>query len=226
MKSSILSILHGVKMVDFIGKSKAFLRVFIFPFLFLQVQFLYAQDDKSVSSAVISVSSGSKIFSADESFNQQIKQGKITVKNASVEDQKSAEKEYLVIVHKRISKISHGSLASQIKNAEAKKKSDFPKKLQKQIASRKALDDQIREIDRKYHHSSDSFSKSRNVGKHYVNERTHQQDQKEISADEKRRTAFRAIDYLYSQKFYTYNNRSINYCYTKVFSVRPPPFSV
>jgi hypothetical protein len=225
LKSFILSILRDVKMVDHIGRSGFFLRVFTFIFLFFQVQFLYAQNEKSGSSAVISVSGGSAIFSADESFNQQIRQGRITVKNSSVSDKKSSGRNYLVIVHKRISKLNHADLASHIKDAEVKRKADLIKKIQKQIASREAMKDQFGNHI-KNHPSSGGFSKTQNIVKHYVNERSSHDDQHKIAQEQYRNFVLRALDYLHAQKYYAYNSKSFDYCYSRVFSVRPPPIKV
>lgn len=213
-------------MLDFIGDSGIFVRAFTFLFLLFQVQFLSAQVEISTPSAVISVSGGSKIYSADESFNQQLKQGSFTVKNAYVSNQNTSKGKHLLIVHKKSSKSNLTDLASQLKEAEAKKKSEILKKIQKRIAYNKAIKDKAKVDCIQSHPYSGSFSHNLKAGKHYVNERNHQHDQNETSADEKHHSVIRALDYLHSQKFYAYNSRSIEYCYDKVFSVRPPPFFV
>lgn len=79
MKILISSFLCHEKKPIFTTKCGVFLRVFSVLFFLIQVQFLSAQKSKNVTSATISVSEGTTIVSADESFNQQIKQEKIKV---------------------------------------------------------------------------------------------------------------------------------------------------
>lgn len=191
-----------------------------------QVQFLSAQVEISTSSAVISVSGDSKIYSADESFNQQLRQGAFKVKNAHVSAQNVLRKEHLVIVHKKSPKFNHADLASQMKAAKTNKRSETLKKVQKQIASNKAFKNRSHAHHILSHPPASKFSTNQKAGKHYVHERNHQHDQNETSAGEKYHSVIRALDYLHSQKFYAYNNRSFAFCYSRVFSVRPPPVLV
>lgn len=114
----------------------------------------------------------------------------------------------------------------QIKDLEAKKKADILRKVQKIISKNHINENHVLTYDIKSFPSSGSFSNSKNPVKHFLNERSHHHDQNEVTASERQYVVLRALDYLHSQQYFAYNNKSFNFCYSQVYSVRPPPFKV
>lgn len=214
-------------MSDFMRKSGKLIRFSGILFLFLNIQYLSAQSEFNNSKIILSVSEGSKIYSADESFNYQITQKRIILKESFVSQVNSSEMKYLVIDNRRITGNNHNNPASQNRRYKigSRKKSEDLQKIKQQIASFRVEKAKLR-IKIKSAHASGGFFKTHYVNKHYVHERSHQDNHHkfELAPDEFLR--LQSLDYLHSQKHFVYNSKSFNYCYSKVFSVRPPPFLV
>lgn len=198
------------------------LKLLLILFLFILGNLNYAQQKDSLSqiqSPAIVLKDGVRIYSKDNSFNQQILSNKIILKNSEISI-KSNDKDELNLFAKYKEVEKQDFQADYIKEKTVKKEQN---KIKVKIAESK----QRKEINSKFSFdkfpspfkllSSDSFLNKCIVVTLRYN------DYSEIYISEKDFSINLALNYLYNLKFTSYNSKSKNCCYTKDYSVRPPP---
>ncbi|REC44030.1 hypothetical protein [Chryseobacterium sp. 5_R23647] len=199
---------------------------FIFSFF---SSFVYAQEGigKEVSPPTIVLKQGATIFSTDASFNQQINSDRITVKNADVSNvgiQSDAkvltakpEKDKEVQTPKK-------DFKSEFKKAEENKNKETLKKVEKEISEHndKAKKNSFN-AKSLWFPTSEQFTVSEHINRDYVAPSHHNHHFSKILASQNQYVVKSALDFLHKQKYIYYNSKSLDYCFTHVFSVRPPP---
>ncbi|MBW7675848.1 hypothetical protein [Chryseobacterium chendengshani] len=196
--------------------------------LFFQ-SFAYAQDSPAQvkkQPASIVVSKGSYIYSTDENFNKQILNNKIVLKNADVSYNSGRQDEILIT-----------SLPDN-----SKPKKQFKDQLQTEVKKKKkealnTINKKIKEFEKRkkeFFHSQ-QFTQDASSGqflaihqgvKDYITPTYHHNNLSKIVNGYNNFLISSALDYLHSQKYFQYNNKSLDFCFSQVFSVRPPPVLV
>lgn len=203
-----------------------FFRIFLLVLILFCSGFAYSQQNENEvqdASATIALKSGARIFSADKSFNQQIHAGNIVLKNSEVSYQKNLKKQdYLQVaakqskVEKKKREIQFVTAANQIQKESIKKAKNEIEKYEKRKKS-------FEKIDFQNFPSPNQFFSSNTVLKNYVvpSQNSHDSFKSYVLSD-----AYilkRALDFLHSQQYTCYNSKSLDFCFSEVFSVRPPP---
>ncbi|CAI8718355.1 hypothetical protein [Chryseobacterium sp. IT-36CA2] len=197
-------------------------------FLGIQIFFnsLYAQDKKATDDKVeiVFVAQGTKIYSADQSFNNQIDQGKVIVENGDLSFEENDDSHRVLIVSTPNSKIP--SFSRQVKSSEEKKKKELLKKIKNEIDHYEA---QKESFEKKDYHSFPSpfqFFSSHSTSQNCIAPCNTSHDFSKIYTDPKKYSIHHDLDNLHTQKYSFYNNKSLDFCFSDVFSIRPPPVLV
>ena len=204
-----------------------------FPVLLLILLFslsnnVYAQETNSqqqITPTTIVLKDGANLYSADDNFNKQILTNKIILKNSDVSYQENGGKEQLLkLIAKQSQKEEKKDLRNQLKIAENKRQKETLQQVKKEIEKFEKRVQVFVKIDFNGAPSPDQFFSSTSISKNYVtpSQSTHDFSKFYISADAYGIT--QALDFLHSQKYTYYNNKSLDFCFSEVFSVRPPPF--
>lgn len=182
---------------------------------------------KEVPPATIVLKQGATIFSKDDSFNKQINSEKITVKNAEIST--AGMQEDGTVLTAKSNKTQEvqtpkKDFKSEFKKAEENKKKEALKKVEKEIAEH---DDKAKRnsfnIKKLWFPTSEQFIASEHINRDYVAPSYHQHHFSKILVSLNQYVIKSALDFLHQQKYIYYNSRSLDYCFTHVFSVRPPP---
>lgn len=197
---------------------------------FFFCSFISAQEGigKSVSPPTLVLKQGAAIFSADASFNNQINSDKITVKNADISDigAQSAAK-VLTAKSERIDEVKapKNDFKSDLKKAEVNKKKEALKNVKKEIVehNNEAKKNSFNSKNLRGVSSSGHFAASTSINKDYVTPSYNHHHLSKIFALQNLNVVNWALDFLHKQKYAYYNNKSLDYCFSEVFSVRPPP---
>jgi len=205
-------------------KRSCIFRIVILIILFSS-NFFYTQEKKSSidQSVTIVLAKGAVFYSSDESFNKQILQKKIIIENANLSFGKSSNSKILVLSSRRPK--AH-NLAQQLKSSQEKKRREAIRQIKAKIDDYE-LKSKFFETET-FHNSpstSQFFSSSTTV-KNYICPNYNGNDFSKIYAEAKGYFVKRALDFLHSQKYKCYNNKSLDFCFSKVFSVRPPPYLI
>jgi len=199
---------------------------FIFSFFF---GFASAQEGIGTETpqATIVLKQGATIFSNDDSFNKQINSEKITVKNAIVSTAGILEGgKILTAKPSKTQKVQtpKKDFKSELKKAEENKKEEALKKIKKEIANH---NDEAKEnsfnTKRLLFPTSEEFITSTHVNRDYVAPNYHNHDFSKILVSLSQYVVKSSLDFLHQKKYTYYNNRSLNFCFSAVFSTRPPP---
>lgn len=202
-------------------KNSVFFRIVILIILFL-FSFSYAQQQKQDvdnQAAIITLENGAKFYSADDDFNQQVVQGKIIIKNARLAFKKMDDGK--VLIASSVTHSSNQNLAQQIKTIEVDKSKEVLRKIKKQI-DRYEVESKFFEK-QNYQNFPSQFFSSHPYSKNYVAPSYNVNYFSKIYASDKDYSVKRALDFLHTQQFTFYNNKSLNFCFSEVFPVRPPP---
>lgn len=203
-----------------------------FPALLLILLFslssnVYAQEANSqqqITPTTIVLKDGANLYSADDNFNKQILSNKIILKNSDVSYRENGGKEhFLKLISKQSQKEEKRDLKNQLKIAENKRQKESLQQVKKEIEKFEKRVQVFAKLDFNGAPSPDQFFSSNTIAKNYVSPSQHHHDFSKfyISADSYVIT--RALDFLHSQKHIYYNNKSLDFCFSEVFSVRPPP---
>lgn len=196
--------------------------LFLCNFLFSQ----QADPQSQISPATIVLKSGAKIFSTDENFNKQVLNEKNILKNSDLSYQENGDKESLLNVTSKPLKEEKKDLKNQLKTVEEKKERETLKKLKKEIDQHKERSKSFLQKKLNSIPSSEEFIASTHINQEYVAPSYRNHDFSNICFTENTVYLQTALDFLHSQKYTYYNNKSINHCFSEVFSVRPPPVLV
>lgn len=196
--------------------------------LFLVLLFLfnsfYAQEQHSSPdshSTTISLSDGVSIYSLDKSFNNQVSTQKITLKNADVTFVTRKNRKILVASASRNYK--NVNLAKQAKDFKEKKQKKALKDIQITIDEYKAKSKLFTKNDFNHLPSPSHFFSVHSSTKDYITPNDSGNNFSKINVDNKDYSVKIALNYLHTKKITHYNNKSLDYCFSVVFSVRPPP---
>lgn len=163
------------------------------------------------------------IFSADESFNQQMAWDRsITVEGASVRSEYEGQpmiftaQQGIEISSEKVS----GQLASKPKKAQSR---EDLKKIKKAVADFESSKKNILLQDWRKNPSSESFIAGHHVNHEYI---APSQVNGLYALVQQISSVNAVLSLLHSQKYLHYNSKSLGFCFSKAFSVRPPPVLV
>lgn len=196
---------------------------FFFAFIFLfQFSFFFAQDIVDDSDTLF-VSSGTKIYSADQTFNKQIAQKKIIIIDESSFIHGISNKNTSATASKKKAHKKEVDFANQVKLAEAEKQRNLQKKVQKYIADFEKSQEKLNKNTLKDVTPSSYFFSTTSSSKVYLHQRTHQYEAGKNHVVGNYQNINLALEYLHTEKYFNYNNKSLDFCFSQIHSVRPPP---
>lgn len=182
------------------------------------------------SQATIILKQGATIFSKDDSFNKQINSEKITVKNAEISTVGMLEDGTVLTAKSNKTQevqTPKKDFKSELKKAEENKKKEALKKVKKEIAD---YNDEAKKnsfnTKRLLFPTSEEFISSTHINRDYVAPSYQNHHFSKILVSLNQYVIKSALDFLHKQKYIYYNSRSLDFCFTHVFSVRPPPVFV
>jgi len=187
---------------------------------------VYAQEAHSqqqIPPVTIVLKDGGRLFSADDHFNKQILSKKIILKNSDVFYQESLGKEhFLQLIAKQSPNVEKKDLQHQLRIAENKTQKEILQKVKKEIEK---FEERVQHFVKHDFNgtSPDQFFSSTTISKNYVAPSYSTHDFSKIYISANAYIITRALDFLHSQKYTYYNNKSLDFCFSEVFSVRPPP---
>jgi hypothetical protein len=193
---------------------------FLFNSFFAQQQ-LTPSDDKPTT---IFLSDGVAIYSSDDSFNDQISQKKITLKNADVSF--AVFKNSKILVASTSTSQRNQTLAKQAKDFEQKKRKKALKDIQITIDEYKTKSKLFTKNDFNHLPSPTQFFSRHSSTKDYIIPTDNGSGFSKINVNNKDYSVKIALNYLHTQRITYYNSKSLDYCFSVVFSVRPPPVLV
>lgn len=165
------------------------------------------------------MSDGVAIYSSDDSFNNQISQNKIILKNADVSFAVFKNSKILVVS----TSANHRNLAKQAKDFGGKKRKKALKDIQVTIDEYKTRSKLFTKNDFSHLPSPTQFFSVHSSTKDYIIPNDSGNSFSKINANNKDYSVKIALNYLHTKKITHYNNKSLDYCFSVVFSVRPPP---
>jgi len=194
--------------------------------------FLSAQEGigNKAPQAIVVLKQGATIFSKDDSFNKQINSEKITVKNADVSNIGTLENGKVLTakpIKVQDAQTPKKDFKSELKKAEENKNKEALKKVKKEIANydNEAKKNSFNSKNLRFP-TSEQFIVSTNSNKDYVAPSYHNHYFSKILVSLNQYVIKSALDFLHKQKYTYYNNKSLDFCFSEVFSVRPPPVLV
>jgi len=210
-----------------ISSSEVFLRfigflLFIFHFHIFPAQEL--PDHKNQKSATISLGNGTKIFSIDESFNQQILQEKIKVNPSQISYERESQK--LIVSKADIKKTNDKSFSFQVKAAQKKKEEKDLLAVQENIERFEKRKASFQNVNVLVPFSSSHFFHEKHFAQECAIPSLKSNVFSRIQATAYSFIVKLSLDHLHAQKYTFYNNKSLDDCYAPFFSVRPPPVLV
>ncbi|MCI3938280.1 hypothetical protein MQX03_13840 [Chryseobacterium aahli] len=177
-------------------------------------------------SAII-LKNGAAIYSTDANFNRQINSDKISLKNAEVfYESENGNEVILVAASEKSIESEKKDLKTQVKIAEKNKKKEALKKLKKQISDYESQKEKFESEKIKTFPSSEEFISSTHVNTDYVVPSYHHYKLSKIYSAENQYVIKLALDFLYPKEYTYCNNTPLDFCFSKIFSVRPPPFFI
>jgi hydroxymethylpyrimidine pyrophosphatase-like HAD family hydrolase len=180
----------------------------------------------SAQSAIV-LKNGAAIYSTDAKFNQQINSDKISLQNAEVfYESENGDEVILVAASEKSIESEKKDLKTQVKIAENNKKKEELKKLEKQVSDYESQKEKFESEKIKTFPSSEEFISSTHVNTDYVVPSYHQHKLSKIYSTENQYIITLALDFLHPKKYTYYNNKPLDFCFSEVFSVRPPPFFI
>ncbi|MCW3168666.1 hypothetical protein OMO38_09005 [Chryseobacterium sp. 09-1422] len=226
MKKTLFSFNTVANNLNF-SRSLKFFFICILNFYFSFVTEIQAQQtdpSQNISPTSIVLKEGVKLFSADETFNEQVLTKQVVLKNSEISlvKNKNREQSLSAVAKKTVGK----DLESQLKIAELSRRKESFKKIKKEIDRSEQNREAFQGFDFKGFPSQNQFFSSNKVSKDCVSPTHNGHDTSKFYASSEVEVITRALDYLHSQKYRYYNNKSLDFCFSEVFSVRPPPVLV
>lgn len=201
----------------FINRAITIIILFLFNSFYAQQQ----NPSSDAQSTTITLSNGVEIHSLDKEFNNQISTKKITLKYADVSFVAHKNRKILIASTSRTSKIRN--LAKQAKDFEEIKKKKILQDLQVKIDNYKTKSERFKHDDFNHLPSPSEFFSSHSSTKNYITPTDSRNSFSKINVNTKDYSVKSILNYLHAQKITYYNNKSLDYCFYIVFSVRPPP---
>lgn len=194
-------------------------------FLLVFSNILHAQEGNGTNlPPVIVLKEGAKIYSQDLYFNKQIDAGKLIVEGENIVFTKNKESQKILISSNSSGqKNGDNKMNHQNKNIELLKSKEDQKILAKEIKKYKTLE---KFFDKKKFNtfpSSEEFAAASHVNKYSVAPNYSQNDFSKVTVQQNQNFVKSALDFLHSKKYTYYNSKSLDFCFSQVFSVRPPP---
>lgn len=221
MNSDDLHICRSSK--NFSGEIFKFLLRFLGFIIFLfQFQFLNAQEsskEEHTDTAFIFVDRNVVVFSKDESFNKKLRYKEAALSEEGFEKshsiaQNSSSKNKQAVQY---------DLTEEVRLTQEKEKQITLKKVKREIEKFESKNKFS--LNKEFYppQSSDKFSGSKFNTKDYISPKPSNQDVCKQVCFSEPFFIKKALSFLHTQKFFYYNNKSFDGCFSQVFSVRPPP---
>lgn len=176
--------------------------------------------------ATIVLKNGAEIYSTDNIFNQQILTDKVFLKNSNVYCNEAInQKDSLKVIIKE-KKIEEKDFNGIVKKVEEKKKKEILKNVKNEIDRYERKSKSFKNLNLNGSHSSNEYFSLNNFTIHYVTPSQNANYFSSLHILVDTYLISQALDFLYSQKYTYYNNKSLDFCFSEVFSVRPPPVLV
>nr|WP_314498527.1 hypothetical protein [uncultured Chryseobacterium sp.] len=167
----------------------------------------------------IFLDNGAEFYSLDNSFNQQIIQKKIVLKNAVVSSKNRDNAEILITsVNKCPEK---QNLSHQISNFKEQKRRELLKQIKEKINIHEARSRSFAKLNYKNYPSSSRLYSLFFTSRIYITT-AHNKFISRRSCN-KDYSINCALDDLHNQQYTFYNNKSLDFCFSEFFFVRPPP---
>lgn len=183
---------------------------------------IYAQVGKG-NDLVLVLNSGATIYSDDEHFNIQILNKKIILKNTDTQLEIDEKKHVLKLTGKYSQNKTKNEFAKQLKTTENKcsRKTHLHEEKEAQNSAQNRPN--FAEFDFTESRSSSQLFSSHSNSKNFIIPHNDSKEVSELDVIANHHAAAKVLHDLHSQRCTYYNNKSLNFCYSKVFSVRPPP---
>lgn len=202
----------------------SFFSMLILGFLFFFSNIVNAQEGFGNNhAAVFVVKGGAEIYSTDKDFNHQVRRDKIILQNGNVTLKKLSGNEDLLVVSSKKPEIESKDFKSQITKANKKKQLAILKEIKNKITDYESRKKSFNLKNIKVFPSSEEFIASSRINRDYVAPSQNQHDLSKIHSVQNQYVIKSALDFLHQQKYTFYNNKSLDFCFSQVFSVRPPP---
>ena len=206
---------------------KADLRIFrilLLTLILLCTTNSYAQKSEihKVEQATIVLKDGAKIYSTDEAFNKQVNNNIVVLKNADLTPQSKKSTKILEASSAK-EEVIEKDFKQEVKNAAEEKRKKELRKVKKEVEKHEKRKEAFLNFDFEDFPSPSQFLSSNSSSKNYIAPSHNGNDFSKIYTIQKDYSVKRALDYLHAAKYILYNNKSLDFCYSQVYSVRPPP---
>ncbi|MCX8533819.1 hypothetical protein [Chryseobacterium luquanense] len=226
MNKELLSSNINKKKANF-NRNLCFFRSFILGVLFFFSDYLCAQEGfGNNQQTIIVVKGGAEIFSADENFNHQIINNNAVKKNIKVDFKKNGSEKLILLASEKEENQQDDTFKNQLAKVEKKKQKEALKEIKSKIRDYESRKENFDNKNLRVFPSSEKFIISSRINQDYVIPNYSQRDFSEINTDQNQYIVKSALDFLHSQKYTYYNNKSLDFCFSQVFSVRPPPVAI
>lgn len=187
------------------------------------MQTLSGQETSSTEipdAGTISVIGGAQIYSTDATFNKQILKKEIKISGSLVSYNRYDQRLSVSNQKKKISTAKN--FASQVTELAKKKKEKLSERTKYELAQ---YENRKKEFDNKKINpfSPDHFFSSESSLRNYAVPQIQNHENSKANFAQYFYAVKSALDHLHSHRYVLYNSRSIDFCFSKVFSVRPPP---
>lgn len=216
-----------VKCLNLLGFNNC-IRLFFTLFLFTS-SFLLGQkkQDNTAEPVVITLSGGAEIFSINQEFNNQVAKKDIVIKNAEVSYQKNPKHEIVLLANAKSSLVEQKDFSQQVKLAKEQKQKEELKEVQKKIKSHKLRENSFLVAHLRSVPSTEFFNVSSCSARDcIVVSHTTYDFSKFHSVIQATDLSLNLADVTNSKKYIALNSKSFDYCFSEIFSVRPPPMTV
>ncbi len=220
----------------FIGKNKKYLNSekslsnflsIIILSLILCSSFINAQQVGNHSNAgnvTVFLTDGASIYSTDEAFNNLVNINKGVSNNAEIAQQGNDTRKALHASSKK--EAIKKDFNNELKNAVNANQANEFKKLKQEIENHNERKESFPQIAFNDLPSTSQFFSGNSVSKNYIAPNHNGNDSFKLYVSNRDYFIKRALNYLHAIQFIYYNNKSLDYCFSQVFSVRPPPVLV
>ncbi|GEM_PF-2621989 len=212
---------------SFLELGLSFFCILILGFLFFFNNNINAQEGiGTFQSPVFVIKGGAEIYSTDKGFNQQVNNNKIILQDANITIKKPNDGETLLIASSKKIERESKDFKSKIAKGNKKKELEVLKEIKNKIADYESRKEFFNLKNIKVFPSSEEFIASSRINIDYVVPNQNQHDLSKINSVQNQYVIKSALDFIHQQKYIFYNNKSLDFCFSQVFSVRPPPILV
>lgn len=217
----------------FIGKNEKYLNSekslssslgVIILLLFLCSSFINAQQTENHSdteNVTVFLTNGASLYSTDEAFNNSVNINKGVSNNAEIAQQGNNTRKALDVSSRK--EVIKKDFNHELKNAVNAKQTDEFKKVKQEIENHNERKESFPQIAFNDLASTSQFFSANSVSKNYIAPNHNGNDSFKLYVSNRDYFIKRALNYLHAIQFIYYNNKSLDYCFSQVFSVRPPP---